>query len=146
MKYIILIITTAFIFICLFFGLNKKDKTLFDYIHDDLPLVMAAADLAICRSGASVIGELPATGLPAILVPYPYAGEHQFSNAQYLEENGAGIIIKNNDLQSQLLPTLKDLLLNQTQLDRMEKSSRKLACPSAAISIGNLIISKVEAS
>jgi hypothetical protein len=55
------------------------------YLHDDIALALAAADLAVMRSGASVLGELPATRLPAILVPGEYEGWDQSNNARYLE-------------------------------------------------------------
>ena len=123
-------------------GLRRRYH-LFDYMHEDLPSAMAAADLAVCRSGASVIGELPASSLPAILVPYPYAGGHQRDNARYLEEHGAGIIIENSDLPNQLLPMVSELLTDKHRLDTMAEASQRLAQPKAASDIARLIVNEI---
>ncbi len=111
---------------------------LFGYLHEELPWAMAAADLALCRAGASVLGELPALGLPAVLVPYPYAGGHQQLNARYLERNGAAVLLDNRDLPS-LLPMVGALLHDEAKLKAMSEASRLLARPDAAARIAALL-------
>ncbi len=102
------------------------------YLHQEKVAVFVAADLIISRAGASVMGELPAAGLPGILVPYPYAGAHQTRNADYLARHQAAIIIKNADLNEMLKPTVRELLTDQKKLSRMAQASSALARPDAA--------------
>ncbi len=109
------------------------------YLHEDMPWAMAAADLALCRAGASVLGELPAIGLPAILVPYPYAGGHQRLNARYLAENGAAVILDDRDLGS-LLPLAGGLLHDEPRLRSMRDAARRLARPDAAARIAGMLL------
>jgi UDP-N-acetylglucosamine--N-acetylmuramyl-(pentapeptide) pyrophosphoryl-undecaprenol N-acetylglucosamine transferase len=78
------------------------------------------------------MGELPAAGLPGILVPYPYAGAHQTLNAEYLANRQAAIIIKNAELEQKLKLTVLDLLHNPEKLNHMSQSSTSLAQPDAA--------------
>lgn len=113
---------------------------LYGYMHDELPLAMAAADLAVCRSGASVMGELPAVGLPAVLVPYPHAGGHQRLNAQYLEKEGAAVIVEDDELQQKFLPLVGSLISDEPTLRRMAEQSRALARPQAAANIARLLL------
>ena len=105
---------------------------------------MAASDLAVCRAGASVIGELPASGLPAVLVPYPHAGGHQRYNALYLERSGAAITLGNADLRRCLLPLVRTLLGDQDRLACMATASRQLARPNAARDIARLVLESVK--
>jgi UDP-N-acetylglucosamine--N-acetylmuramyl-(pentapeptide) pyrophosphoryl-undecaprenol N-acetylglucosamine transferase len=112
---------------------------LFAYMHDEIPWAMAAADLALCRSGASVLGELPAVALPAILVPYPYAGGHQRVNARYLADNGAAVILEDRDLGS-MLPLVGQLLHDVARLRSMSDAARRLARPDAADRIARLLL------
>lgn len=112
---------------------------LFGYLHKEMPWAMAAADLALCRSGASTIGELPAVGLPAVLVPYPYAGAHQRLNARYLADNGAAVILEDDALSS-MLSTVKGLLDDSSRLEDMKQASHRLARPDAARKIARLVI------
>jgi UDP-N-acetylglucosamine--N-acetylmuramyl-(pentapeptide) pyrophosphoryl-undecaprenol N-acetylglucosamine transferase len=102
---------------------------------DEMPKALVAADLAICRAGASTLGELPAAGLPAILVPYPYAGAHQRLNAEYLARYNAAVVIEDRDLGMGLLPILTKLLDDPERLARMKVEAQKLARPGAAAKI-----------
>lgn len=112
---------------------------LFAYLHDDTPWAMAAADLAICRSGASVMGELPAVGLPAVLVPYPYAGGHQRINARHLAQNGAAVVLDDDDLDK-MLPLVGQLLHDEERLRSMRAAARRLARPDAAKRIATVLL------
>ncbi len=112
---------------------------LYSYMHTELPWAMAAADLALCRSGASVMGELPAAALPAILVPYPYAGGHQRLNARYMERNRAAVVLDDRDLGS-MLPVAGALLHDGARLDAMRRATRALARPDAASGIARILI------
>jgi UDP-N-acetylglucosamine--N-acetylmuramyl-(pentapeptide) pyrophosphoryl-undecaprenol N-acetylglucosamine transferase len=102
------------------------------YLHEEMAQALAAADLVVARAGAATLGELPALGLPGILVPYPYAGRHQELNADYLVSHGAAVKIDNADLEEKLLPTIMRLLGNDELLIRMGERARSLARPRAA--------------
>jgi UDP-N-acetylglucosamine--N-acetylmuramyl-(pentapeptide) pyrophosphoryl-undecaprenol N-acetylglucosamine transferase len=108
------------------------------YMHDEMPLAMAAADLALCRSGASTIGELPALGLPAVLVPLPLAGAHQRTNAHYLEKYGAATVLEEDYLDN-ILPVVGTLLHDEKRLRGMRDASRRLARPNAATRIAGIL-------
>ena len=112
---------------------------LFGYLHEETAWAMAAADLAVCRSGASTLGELPAVGLPAILVPYRYAGGHQRMNARYLQRHGAAVILEDEEIDV-LLPLAGSLLHDQARLKAMREAALRLARPDAARRIAELVL------
>jgi UDP-N-acetylglucosamine--N-acetylmuramyl-(pentapeptide) pyrophosphoryl-undecaprenol N-acetylglucosamine transferase len=106
---------------------------------DDMAAAMAAADLAVMRAGASVLGELPAAALPAILVPGEYEGGHnQWPNARFLESEGAAVTLANADLDS-LSAVVTELLADEAKLKSMREASRRLARPDAAGRIASIV-------
>lgn len=112
---------------------------LYPYLHSEFPLALAAADLAVSRAGASVLGEYPAVGLPSILVPYPYAGAHQGLNAQHLAEAGASLVLKNGQSR-RLEATITELLNDPVRLEQMSEQARRLSRPAAAHDIASLLL------
>ena len=102
-----------------------------------MPAAFAAADVTICRSGASVLGELPAAALPAILVPYPYV--HQDENADYLVRHGAACKVADAAQAEQLWPTLAPLLQDQALRQQYQQALRQLARPQAAADMAHIL-------
>src|SRR5690606_19131635 len=79
---------------------------------DDMPTSLAAADVAVCRSGASTSFELLAVGLPAVLVPSPFVtADHQTANARHMEEAGAAVVVPDAELDGARLVAEVDALL-----------------------------------
>ncbi len=111
------------------------------YLYN-MPQAMAIADLAVFRAGATGLAELTAKGIPAILIPYPYAAEnHQEYNARAVEKAGAAKVILNKDLTAQILiETIDSMIGHQDKLSAMAEASRKLGRPEASDTISELII------
>lgn len=114
-------------------GVAVTDREIRPYI-DDMPVVMAAADLVICRAGASTIGELTALGKPAILVPSPFvAANHQFKNAKVLAGRGGVELIEEKDCTGEgLYRSAMELLADGARRSAMGRALKELAAPRAA--------------
>jgi UDP-N-acetylglucosamine--N-acetylmuramyl-(pentapeptide) pyrophosphoryl-undecaprenol N-acetylglucosamine transferase len=76
--------------------------------HPKLSRFIEKADLAVSRSGASTLWELSANGLPSLFIPYPYANNHQWYNAKFIEEKSLGWISAEKELQPSHLIELLD--------------------------------------
>ena len=104
----------------------------YPYLHHEMALAMAGADVVVCRSGASTLGEFPQFGLPSILIPLAWAWRYQKVNAEYLAGHGAAIDMDEKDMADRLLPTIHDLLHDPARLDEMRQAARALARPDGA--------------
>lgn len=107
------------------------------YLEGSMPDALVAADLAICRAGASTLAELPAAGLPAILIPLTVV--HQDQNADYLADRGAALSIDDDamlgtgePLNGPLMQAMRSLLSDPARRAEMASRSRVLARPDAA--------------
>ncbi len=94
----------------------------------DLADAYAACDLVLSRAGASTLGELAALGMPAVLVPYPFAAEdHQTANARAFEAAGAAVVLADRELNADSLWwTLRDAM-DPARLAAMRAAARSLA-------------------
>jgi len=121
------------------FGDNRV--VLVPYLHD-MADAYALCDLAIARAGASTLGELATLGIPALLIPYPFAAEdHQTQNARTLAARGAAVVIEDRDLNADVLWwTLREVMQPQ-RLDELRSAARSLANRDAVAGI----LARVEA-
>jgi UDP-N-acetylglucosamine--N-acetylmuramyl-(pentapeptide) pyrophosphoryl-undecaprenol N-acetylglucosamine transferase len=105
------------------------------------------ADLVICRAGAMTVSELAAVGLPSILVPYPFAiDDHQTSNAHYLADAGAAILIQEDQLTAEQLGQHLAQLLNDHQaLSTMRSALKPLARINATNQVADICLQEAAA-
>jgi UDP-N-acetylglucosamine--N-acetylmuramyl-(pentapeptide) pyrophosphoryl-undecaprenol N-acetylglucosamine transferase len=108
------------------------------YLHE-MGAALAAADLVVSRAGASSLGEYPLFGLPAVLVPYPFAWRYQKVNADYLVSQGAALLMEDSAMNAQLLPLVQDLLKDPARLGAMRMAMSALSQPGAAQRIAGLV-------
>lgn len=121
--------------------LEKQGFEIREYIYD-MPRVMAAADLVLCRAGASTLSELTLLGKPAILVPSPnVTNNHQEKNARVLEAaGGARVLLEGQFTQDCLLGEISDMLSDPVKLLEMSAKMKKLGVPDAADKIADVIL------
>ncbi len=110
------------------------------YLHDEMGAAFRAADLVVARAGASMLGECPAFGLPAVLVPYPHAWRYQKVNADFLADRGAAVRLDDERLPAELIPTIRTLLDDKAQLARMAAAAANLDVPDAASQLAEVVV------
>ena len=118
---------------------QRMKYKIFPYLHEEMGAAFSVADLIISRAGASTLGEFPLFGVPAVLVPYPYAWRYQKTNADYLVSKNAALMVKDEDLPAQMVPVLTDLLDHPEKLAEMKAAMSRLAMPDAARNIMEII-------
>ena len=112
-----------------------------DYIYD-MATVMRAADLVICRAGASTLSELTALGVPAILVPSPHVtNHHQEKNAQILADAGAAVCLAESECSGkELFYRTASLLKDKDRLAAMRDAMQSLGTPDATARICDTVL------
>lgn len=103
---------------------------------NEMPKTYALADIVISRAGAGTLSELCLAKKAAVLVPSPNVAEdHQTKNALALAENGAAILVKQEEMELRLLPVLNDLCSNQEKRKQLEQEISKKATDQADVKI-----------
>lgn len=112
---------------------------------DDMPAAYAIADLVLSRAGAMALSEITAVGLPAVLIPYPYAtGDHQTLNAKKYEDAGAAIIVPEKEMERRLREILNRLLEDDNLRKKMSAAAGKMGRPDAAEVIARTILDRIK--
>ncbi|MFZ7134022.1 MAG: undecaprenyldiphospho-muramoylpentapeptide beta-N-acetylglucosaminyltransferase [Eubacteriales bacterium] len=108
----------------------------------DVADIYQAADIIVSRSGAMTISEITAVGRPSILIPFPYATDnHQEFNAKVITDKHGGIMIKDCNLNGQLLlTTIEDMLSDPVKMKKMEEATSNLGILNADDILYNEII------
>lgn len=121
--------------------LPRRKVDVREYIFD-MPRVMAAADIVLCRAGASTISELTYMGKPVIMVPSPnVTNHHQERNARVLEAAGGARVLLEGEFDAQsLLDMVEQLLRDEEQLKLMSGAMSSLAVPDATDKICDIIL------
>ena len=122
---------------------NKQGVWLGAFI-DNMEHAYAAADIVVCRSGALTIAELTRVGLPAVLVPYPYAAaDHQTINARSLVDAGAAAMVQDSEIGMKLKQEVLGLLNDAGKQAKMSQASKRLGKPEAGMEIAKKILEQV---
>lgn len=112
-------------------GLALGESLIVKEYIDDMPRMLAAADLVISRAGALTLAELEAVGRASILIPSPNVAEnHQYYNALELQKVGAAVVIEEKDLTAEaLISTVERLTASRSELAAMGKLAKALSEP-----------------
>lgn len=107
---------------------------------EDMASAYAAADLVVTRAGATTMAELTCRGLPAVLIPYPYAGGHQIENARWLEQAGGALVVSDERARDDLSSTVIELVNDPSRRAAMGRASAAVGHPDAAARIVDEIL------
>jgi UDP-N-acetylglucosamine--N-acetylmuramyl-(pentapeptide) pyrophosphoryl-undecaprenol N-acetylglucosamine transferase len=126
----------------LYAELDMQDRAQVIPFIEDVNQALADSDLVIGRAGASAVSEICLVGRPSLLVPYPFAGDHQRYNALSLEQRGAARCVLARDASvERLTQELTALSSKPEELREMGRRARSLAKPDAARVIANDLLS-----
>ena len=121
---------------------THKNVEIREYISD-MDRCMSAADVVICRAGASTLSEIEALGKASILIPSPNVAEnHQYHNAMALVNNDAAVIIEEKDLTGEKIIALADeLVRNDERRNTIGRNARNMAIIDAKEKIAEIVVS-----
>ena len=124
---------------------NAKNVELREYISD-MDVCMPAADVVVCRAGASSLSELQALGKASILVPSPNVAEnHQYHNAMALVNKGAALIIEEKDLTKEKMQSLFETLTkDDANRQSIEANAKAMAVADAKEKIADIVLSLIK--
>jgi UDP-N-acetylglucosamine--N-acetylmuramyl-(pentapeptide) pyrophosphoryl-undecaprenol N-acetylglucosamine transferase len=113
---------------------------------DDMEVRVGAADLVVCRSGATTCAELQAAGKASVLVPFAQAADdHQRVNARAMETAGAARMLEQSALTGESLAgAVTDLVRDPSRLESLERAARAMARPNAAAHVADLLLGSPE--
>jgi UDP-N-acetylglucosamine--N-acetylmuramyl-(pentapeptide) pyrophosphoryl-undecaprenol N-acetylglucosamine transferase len=126
------------------YGDAKIGHTVLGYF-DDMPNLLAAADLVIGRSGAVSVAEFAAAAVPSICMPYPYHRDrHQYLNAGKLVEAGAAVIVDDlpgeKDRAEWLWEELEELMKDEKKREEMKRSCEAIAKKDAGLKVAEKLV------
>ncbi len=119
---------------------SKRRYRPYGFLHEDMARAFAAADLVVCRAGASVLGEIPAAGLAAVLIPYAGGHRDQERNAAFLASKGAAVVLADGELSGSLLEETINRVAEPATLAAMRQASVALARRNAADVIAKEVV------
>jgi UDP-N-acetylglucosamine--N-acetylmuramyl-(pentapeptide) pyrophosphoryl-undecaprenol N-acetylglucosamine transferase len=114
---------------------------------DDMSAAYTAADIVVSRSGAMAVAEISITGKPCVFVPYPFAAEdHQTFNAMQLVNDGAALMVKDNEVAEKLLPSILKMVQDEQLILGMQTNIKKFARLAADQAIAEAIFASLESN
>ena len=115
------------------------EARVYDFV-EDIGYAYAMADLIVSRAGATALFEIAALGIPSIMIPYRFAGGHQYHNAAALEKMGGTIVMEELGLTPQMLKDkIFELKNDSAKLRKISECARSFAVPDAASRLADLI-------
>ncbi|MGH2418448.1 MAG: UDP-N-acetylglucosamine--N-acetylmuramyl-(pentapeptide) pyrophosphoryl-undecaprenol N-acetylglucosamine transferase [Candidatus Limnocylindria bacterium] len=114
------------------------------FLTDRMADALVAADLVLGRAGSSTCAEVAAAGVASILVPYPFAGAHQRYNARYLADEGAAVMVPDEELTARRLVTELAAFRDDDRRGTMSAAARRLGRPDAARALADELLAMGE--
>lgn len=114
------------------------------FLTDRMADALVAADLVVGRAGSSTCAEVAAVGVASILVPYPYAGAHQRYNARYLADEGAAVMLEDDELTADRLVAETAALRDDARRAAIAEAARRLGRPDAARALAQELVALAE--